>query len=244
MLTPVSKEKEVYLGKLRGCGKIMNFSVLYGSGVKGLATFLQGEFPHLPWSKLTEIAKLAIKAKKGTTDREGVFSGGTDSGAFNMMDKIAIHSPTPSLPTLGTKITTALRPSVVGRDFLPGRRNWAIQGTGAEILSIFLVAVHWLAKKKGITTLFIISIHDEIWWLFREEDTEMGVKILQLAHLYTWGLFNAQLGMPDLALNNAFFSGIAVDDRVRKGVDESTVSPSNPNGAGEPPGKEYSAYDF
>ena len=46
--------------------------------------------------------------------------------------------------------------------------------------------------------------------------------------------------MPDVPLSRAFFSGVAIDDRLRKSPNECTVTPSNPNGADEPDGVEYS----
>lgn len=161
-----------------------------------------------------------------------------------MMSEIALRSKVPSLPCLGTKITTALRPAYVGNDFVPGRMNWAIQATGAEILSITLVAMHWLCSEHKIPVRFVVSIHDEVWWLVPEKYAEQAAGLFQMSHLYIWALFNYKLGMPDLALSNAFFSGVAVDDRVRKSVKESTVSPSNLEGDKEPPGKEWTATEL
>lgn len=241
-VTPLSPERRKLLGKLRDIGKVMNFSALYGSGAKGLATFLQKEFPEKPFSELMEMSNRAILAKKGK--KTNVFSGGTDSGAFNMMAEITLNQRVPTLPTLGTKITTALRPAVVGNDFIPGRMNWAIQATGAEILSITLVAMHWLCKEHEIPVRFVVSIHDEVWWLVPDRFKKQAAALFQMTHLYVWGLFNAQLGIPDLPLSNAFFSGVAVDNRVRKSVTECTVSPSNPLGLEEEVGVEYTISDL
>jgi len=58
--------------------------------------------------------------------------------------------------------------------------------------------------------------------------------------MYTWSLFQAKCGIPDLPLSRAFFSAVAIDDRIRKSPKECTVSPSNLNGENEPFGVEYS----
>ena len=244
-LVPLSKEKKKKIKALRDDGKVMNFSALYGSGAKGLATYLQRSFPDRPFSDLMKMAHRAILAKKGKRkDKGSPYMGGTDSGAFNQMEEIALRTRVPTLPCLGTKITTALRPAYVGDDFVTGRLNWAIQATGAEILSVTLVAMHWLAAEHKIPIWFVLSVHDEVWFMTPERYATQVAGLLQIAHLYVWGLFNEGLGKTDLTLSNAFFSGVAVDDRVRKSVNESTVSPSNPNGEEEPEGKEYTAQEL
>lgn len=244
-ITPVTPARKKKLKGLRDIGKIMNFSALYGSGAKGLSNFLVKEFPDKQFSELMKMSYRAIFSKKGKMKRKtGQFEGGTDSGAFNMMREISVNSRIPQLPCLGTKITTSLRPAYVGGDFIPGRMNWAIQASGSEILSVTLVAMHWLCEEYDIPVWFVISIHDEIWWMTFKEHSKKAAALFQMAHLYTWGLFNHRLGINDLALSNAFFSGVAVDSRIRKSVDESTVSPSNPNGDLEGLGKEWTAQEL
>ena len=46
--------------------------------------------------------------------------------------------------------------------------------------------------------------------------------------------------MPDVPLSRAFFSGVAIDDRLRKTPYECTETPSNPQGSDEPDGNEFS----
>jgi hypothetical protein len=41
-------------------------------------------------------------------------------------------------------------------------------------------------------------------------------------------------------MSRAFFSAVAIDERIRKSPRECTVSPSNPEGKNEPDGVEYS----
>jgi DNA polymerase gamma 1 len=87
---------------------------------------------------------------------------------------------------------------------------------------------------------FIISIHDEIWWMVPEKHAEIFAVLYQMAHVYTWSLFHNQVGLPDLPLSRAFFSSVAIDNRIRKSPREKTVTPSNPGGVNEESGVEYS----
>ena len=150
-----------------------------------------------------------------------------------------MRSRIPQLPCLGTKISTAMRPAAVGDDFKTSRVNWTIQSSGAEILSIMLTAVHWLADEYKVPCRFVLSIHDEIWFMTPDRYAEQFAVLFQIAHMYTWSLFHSALGMPDLPLSRAFFSSVAIDNRLRKSPREKTVTLSNPAGADEAPGSEY-----
>jgi DNA polymerase gamma 1 len=133
-----------------------------------------------------------------------------------------------------------MRPAAVGDDFKTGRVNWTIQSSGAEILSIMLTAVHWLTAEYKIPARFVLSIHDEIWFMTPERYAEQFAVLFQIAHMYTWSLFHSAVGIPDLPLSRAYFSSVAIDDRLRKSPRESTVTLSNEKGATEPQGVEYS----
>jgi len=200
---------------------------------------IKRKFPDKPDAELRRFATRALEGKKGVK-RDGLYEGGTDSGCFNLMEQISMKMRVPQLPCLGTKISTAMRPAAVGDDFHTGRINWTIQASGAEILSVILTTTQWLADEYKIPCRFIISIHDEIWYMTPEKYAEQFAVLFQIAHLYTWSLFQSSVGIPDLPLSRAFFSSVAIDDRIRKSPTECTVSPSNPNGDREPAGIEYS----
>jgi DNA polymerase gamma 1 len=137
-----------------------------------------------------------------------------------------------------------MRPSAVGDDFKTGRTNWAIQASGSEILSITLTAVAWLAKEYKIPYRFILSIHDELHFMTPDRYAEQFAVLFQIAHVYTWSLFHSAVGIPELPLSRAFFSSVAIDNRLRKSPKEKTVTLSNPEGDKEPFGEEYSMYEL
>lgn len=229
------------VGVDRDTAKIVGFALLYGAGARGLQNYIRRKYPEKPQREVKDLAFKMIKAKKGVRDtKEEPFEQGSDSGCYNFMEKIAMKTKVPQLPTLGTKISTAMRPAVVGDDFATGRTNWTIQASGAEILATILTATHWLMDEFKVPARFIISIHDEIWWMVPEKHAETFAVLYQMAHVYTWSLFHNQVGLPDLPLSRAFFSSVAIDNRIRKSPREKTVTPSNPGGVNEESGVEYS----
>jgi DNA polymerase gamma 1 len=227
----------------RDTAKIAGFSILYGAGVRAVQTYIRRRYPEKSPSEVKNFAYRILESKKGKA-RNGLYEGGSDSGAFNMMEEIAMRSRVPQLPCLGTKISTAMRPAAVGDDFRTGRTNWAIQASGSEILSITLTAVGWLAQEYKIPYRFIISIHDELHFMTPERYAEQFAVLFQIAHVYTWSLFHSAVGIPDLPLSRAYFSSVAIDDRLRKSPKESTKTLSNPHGDEEPNGVEYSMLEL
>ncbi len=227
----------------RDTAKIAGFAILYGAGVRAVQTYIRRKYPEKSPTEVKNFAYRMLEGKKGKM-RNGLYEGGSDSGCFNYMEEIAMRSRVPTLPCLGTKISTAMRPAAVGDDFKTGRVNWTIQSSGAEILSIMLTAVHWLAEEYKIPARFVLSIHDEIWFMTPERYAEQFAVLFQIAHVYTWSLFHSAVGIPDLPLSRAFFSSVAIDDRLRKSPREKTVTLSNPDGENEPFGEEHSMYEL
>jgi len=228
------------MGIDRDTSKGVGFAMLYGAGVRTISNTVQRKYKDKGSAELRQFANKALSFKKGLRDEQGLFQGGTDSGCYNFMEKISMKSKVPCLPCLGTKISTALRPSAVGTDFATGRINWSIQASGAEMLACFLTACHWLARKFKIPVQFVISIHDEMHFMCPEQYAQQLSVIFQMAHLYSWARFQASVNMLDVPISRAFFSSVSIDDRLRKSPDECTVTPSNPAGINEPDGNDYS----
>ena len=227
----------------RDTAKIVGFAILYGAGVRGVQNYIRRKYPEKTPEEAKKLAYTLIQKKKGA-QRSGRYDSGLDSGCFNFMEEIAMRSRVPQLPCLGTKISTAMRPTAVGDDFKTGRVNWTIQSSGAEILSIMLTSVHWLAEEYKIPARFVLSIHDEIWFMTPDRYAEQFAVLFQIAHMYTWSLFHSAVDIPELPLSRAYFSSVAIDDRLRKSPKEKTVTLSNPGGEKEPFGTEYSMYEL
>lgn len=243
-LAPLTAERKRSIGACRDVSKGVGFSILYGGGIKTTANTIQKAFPERSSAELKKFAQNALAAKKGVKNPDGFFEGGSDSGAFNIMVKVGMKSKVPTLPALGTRISNALRPAVVGSDFATGRMNFCIQSAGAEMLAIILTATQWLADEFKIPAQFAVSIHDELSWFVPEKYAKLFAGVFQMAHLYSWARFQAGCGINDLPLARAFFSAVAIDDRIRKSPFEDTSTPSNPQGKTEEAGEEFTINDL
>lgn len=113
---------------------------------------------------------------------------------------------------------------------MTSRINWVVQSSAVDYLHIMLVCMNWLIEEYKIDARFIISIHDEIRYLVKEEDKYRAALALQITNLYTRALFSYKLGFDDLPMSVAFFSAVDIDKCLRKEPDLEFITPSNPNG--------------
>lgn len=158
-LRKATKEEIKYAKSARDTAKTIRYAVLYGAGKPTVSQAIKGGDPTMRESECGSRAETALRYMKGTKDEDGLWQGGTDSAAFNAMEYVASQK-FPQLPVLGTRISAALRPTVVGNDFSTCRNNFSIQALGGEFLDIFLTAIHWAAYHYGIVFQFVVSIHD------------------------------------------------------------------------------------
>lgn len=113
-----------------------------------------GEDPNQLYSS-EDLSRLRRKARaseelydlsKKTTEQLTVkrkWVNGTESNMFNKLEEIA-QSPSPKTPVLGCKISRALEPQNVGRDFMTSRVNWVVQSSAVDYLHLMLVAMRHL----------------------------------------------------------------------------------------------------
>lgn len=216
------------VGISRSDAKTAAFSILYGGGVKRVASVLRNN-PLLSEEQAISLAKELLRVKKGVKGPDGLWRDGTDSDAFNFMTQIA-NSECPTLPLFGTKISTALRPDACYDDFITARMNWTIQASGAEILAGFYVAVEWLFKRYGVRGRFIWSLYDEMLSMVHADDAHLAAWCYQVAHLWVWALLRQRLGQHEMPASTAYFPDITIGSVYRKEANQSTVTPSNPDG--------------
>ncbi|OCF31512.1 DNA polymerase gamma 1 [Kwoniella heveanensis BCC8398] len=227
------------LGISRDAAKVFNYSRIYGAGKKhAVQLLLQGD------SKLTKetAGKLAdnlYKATKGaktirSKDRApaaipSIWHGGSESYLFNTLEAIAL-SDRPTTPALGCGITKALRKSYLeeGSSYLPSRVNWVVQSSGVDYLHLLIVSMEYLLAKYKIDARYLISVHDEVRYLAKEEDKYRTALALQIANAWTRALFCYNLGMDDMPQGIAFFSAVDVDHVLRKEVFMTCETPSHP----------------
>nr|CAG4646028.1 EOG090X00SQ [Macrothrix elegans] len=173
--------------------------------------------------------------------------GGTESHMFNKLEEIAL-SESPETPVLKCRITRALEPNNVGKQFMTSRVNWVVQSSAVDYLHLMLVAMRYLCDSFNIEGRFCISIHDEVRYIIKEEDKFRAALALQITNLWTRSMFAFQLGIYDLPQSVAFFSSVDIDTVLRKETNLDCQTPSNPHGLkqgyGIPFGTSYDIYQI
>lgn len=159
----------------------------------------------------------------------GIWVGGTESYAFNKLEEIAL-SQWARTPVLGCRISNALAGVVVGDRFLPSRINWVVQSSAVDYLHLLLSSMQWLFEKHQIKGRFAISIHDEVRYLVEEKDAFKAAWALQVSNLLVRAIFCKHLEMNSLPMDVAFFSGVDIDQVMRKEPNADCVTPTNPQG--------------
>lgn len=103
--------------------------------------------------------------------------------------------------------------------------------------------MRYLIEKYKINGRLLLTIHDEIRYLVKEEDAMRLALALQISNLWTRAYFAYKLGFNDLPLSVGFFSAVDVDHVLRKETDDPCITPTNPDGVPEN-GRSYSIYDI
>jgi len=232
------------LGISRNAAKVFNYSRIYGAGQKHAQLLLLQSNPSMEPQQAQKLAQNLYASTKGkNTHRTDLFNrkfwyGGSESYVFNKLEQIAL-SDCPQTPALGCGITHALSkkhlPDTFGSDYMTSRINWVVQSSGVDYLHLLIVSMHHLIRNYDIQARYLISVHDELRYLVKEEDRYRAALALQIANLWTRSLFAYKLGMDDLPQGVAFFSAVDIDHVLRKEVDIPCVTPSQPDPI--PPGE-------
>ena len=225
------------LGISRDQAKVFNYSRIYGAGMRHAVLLLLQANPGMLPEQAQKLAENLYASTKGkNTHRADIFGrkfwfGGTESFVFNKLEEIAL-SDKPQTPALGCGITYALSkeylPAEFGFDYMTSRINWVVQSSGVDYLHLLIVSMEYLIKKYDIKARYLISVHDELRYLVKEEDKYRAALALQIANLWTRCLFALKLGLDDLPQGVGFFSAVDIDKVLRKEVDMPCVTPSQP----------------
>ncbi|KAI9183424.1 DNA-directed DNA polymerase gamma mip1 [Blastocladiella emersonii ATCC 22665] len=237
------------LGISRDQAKQFNYARIYGAGITFATNLLAQHNRHLSAAEADAKARtLHEKTKgiksdavlKGVTPADFEFwMGGRESYMFNSIEAIA-HSDDPRTPVLGCQIPDALMREHCGAQFLTSRINWVVQSSGVDYLHLLIVGMDHLCARHGIQARLMLTIHDEIRYLVRDEDKYRAAMALQISNLWTRAMFVHQMGLDDLPLSVAFFSAVDIDHCLRKEVTDPCITPTNPTPV--PPGEAVDVY--
>lgn len=235
--TDLHSKTATILNTSRDQAKVFNYSRIYGAGMRHAMLLLRQGNAKMTVVEAQKKAEGLYASTKGRNthnadhfDRK-FWYGGSESFLFNQLEEIA-HSNDPRTPALGCGVTSALSknhlPQGFGSDFLPSRINWVVQSSGVDYLHLLIVSMEYLIAKYNIQARYLISVHDEVRYLVKDEDKYRATLALQIANLWTRCLFAYRLGLDDLPMSVGFFSGVDVDHVLRKEVDMECVTPSQP----------------
>lgn len=208
--TDLHSKSASILGISRDDAKVFNYSRIYGAGVKHAVQLLLKSNPSLDPDRAQSLAKALYASTKGLTYRGSAFTkkfwhGGSESFVFNKLEEIA-QSEEPKTPALGCGVTAALtrahlpanERNKAGEAFLPSRINWAVQSSGVDYLHLLVVSMEYLTQRFDIDARYMISVHDELRYLVKEEDKYRAALALQISNLWVRSMFARQLEMDDL----------------------------------------------
>lgn len=231
------------LGISRNQAKVFNYSRIYGAGINHAVLLLLQHNASMQPDTAKTLAKNLYASTKGKSSftnqmfNRKFWFGGTESYLFNKLEQIAT-SDTPQTPALGCGVTSALTKKHLpnsGDDYMTSRINWVVQSSGVDYLHMLIVAVDYLIETYQIDARYLISIHDEVRYLAKEKDKHRLALALQIANLWTRCMFAYKLGFDNLPQGVAFFSAVDIDRYLRKEVDMTCVTPSQPHPL--PPGE-------
>ena len=88
---------------------------------------------------------------------------------------------------------------------MTSRVNWVVQSSAVDYLHLLIVAMDYLIARYQLEARFMISIHDEIRYLVKEEDQERAALALQIANLWVRSMFAYRVSIDDLPLVRCLF---------------------------------------
>lgn len=230
------------LGILRNDAKVFNYGRIYGAGVKFATQLLKQCNATLSDDEAASKARELYEQTKGKVGSSRVsnrrlYHGGTESVMFNALESIA-HQENPKTPVLGASITSALTLENLNKNnYLTSRVNWTIQSSGVDYLHLLIMSMEYLIDKFKIDARLMITVHDELRYLVKDEEKLTCALLLQISNLWTRAMFCEQLGIKELPQSCAFFSEVDIDFILRKEVGMECITPSHPNPIA--PGESY-----
>lgn len=239
-----SKTAEI-LGISRGEAKIFNYGRIYGAGVKFATTLLKKCNSSLTDEQAVAMARKLYNETKGQYGaskllKRKIYHGGTESVMFNALENIA-HSDDPRTPVLGAAITDALTAKNLNKNnYITSRTNWAIQSSGVDYLHLLIVSMEYLIEKYKVDARLMITVHDELRYMVKDEDKYKTALLLQISNLWTRAMFVERLGFSELPQSVAFFSEVDIDHVLRKEVTLDCLTPSQKEAI--PPGESLDIY--
>lgn len=170
------------------------------------------------------LAKLHNKPLNYVFER-GRWYGGSESAMFNSLEEI-VQQKAPATPFLKARLSRALELEPDYKN-LPTKVNWVVQSGAVDFLHLMFVCMRWLMRDK---VRFLLSFHDEVRYMVPQKYKYEAALAMHVTNLLVRSFCVERLGMSDLPVSVAFFTGVDVDQALRKEADHEYKTPSNPYG--------------
>ncbi|KNE57478.1 hypothetical protein AMAG_18053 [Allomyces macrogynus ATCC 38327] len=161
----------------RDQAKQFNHARIYGAGVAFATGLLTQHNRMLPTEVATQKAETLYEKSKGLKRRMKI-------------DGAIAHSADPRTPVLGCQIPNSLMKVNCGSEFMTSRINWVVQSSGVDYLHLLIASMDYLIEKYQLQARLMLTIHDEIRYLVRDEDNNLWTRVM----------FASRLGFDDLSL--------------------------------------------
>lgn len=232
--TDLHSKSAKILGISRNEAKIFNYGRIYGAGRASAVRNLRMFNPSMTLEEAENKAADLYNATKGIKSNSSNFalpqfySGGTESAVYNQLELLASQK-VQRTPILGSEITEALQNANLRRSgLLRTRVNWTIQSSGVDYLHLLIASMFYLTQVYNLKARLMLTVHDEVRYLVKDEDKYRAALALQIANLWTRAIFCEQLGFDNIPANVAFFSMLDIDKVLRKEVSDDCVTPTQP----------------
>ncbi|OAF67784.1 Mitochondrial DNA polymerase catalytic subunit [Intoshia linei] len=210
----------------RNQAKEINYARIYGANVNLLITLAKN------WNDnnddITDKMMDLYKKTKGLKIN-GEWKDGSESVMFNTLEKIASKHYART-PVLNSMISRALDSKNCGTFFMKSRINWVVQSSAVDYLHLLITSMRNFISKSKIDAHFCCSIHDQVYYMVKDDDIYRACLALQLSNLFTRAMFCYQVGIYNLPINCSFFTSVEIDKCIRKDVCNDYTTISNRSG--------------
>lgn len=232
--TDLHSKSAKILGISRNEAKIFNYGRIYGAGETSASRNLKQFNKTITQADADAKAKDLYSATRGSRIKSKNFAlktflaGGSESVIYNQLELLA-NQQQQRTPILGSEITAALaNENTTTMSLQRTRVNWTIQSSGVDYLHLLIASMFYLTKVYDIKVRLMLTVHDEVRFLTKDEDKYRAALALQISNLWTRSLFCEQLGFDNIPANIAFFSLVDIDKVLRKEVNDACITPSQP----------------
>lgn len=208
--------------------KNLNYGATYGLGKKGATDYVQKANPKWLRAEAQTLAvRILVKQQGERSELSGRFQGGMGSASFNAVAEIC-GQRRPRTPYGNMALSIPLSKAGV-RAYSTTFRNWAIQASGSCMTTKLLAVITELCYQWQVPGKLVLTVHDEICFMAREEYGEQLAAIFQLAHILVRADITDCLGLDGIPCNGAWFSSVEIDYVFRKEIGQKAKTPDMPD---------------